>query len=93
MLGKEILQTLDDHDRCDPDVKHQAMVLVTYVDEAKQFATQLDATAEEKIAAAYTGDTKNSDHILQSFENGKEIINCILLKENLVNFDRSLSIV
>ncbi len=47
--------------------------LTTNKSEANRFAKQLNTTAKRDIAASYTGDTKNSNLILQNFENGKKI--------------------
>jgi hypothetical protein len=71
LLSQEILRILAEHDRHDPTVHHQAMVLTTGKSEANGFARQLNRTANRDVAASYTGDTKNSDQILRKFENGK----------------------
>ncbi|CAF0863255.1 unnamed protein product [Adineta steineri] len=71
LLSAEILKILDEHDRQDPSVKHQAMVLTKDKEEAKQFTKQLKLTAKQDIAESYTGDTKSPDSILQKFENAQ----------------------
>ncbi|CAF1086507.1 unnamed protein product [Adineta ricciae] len=70
LLSKEILRILDKHDQCDNVVQHQAMVLMKEKNDTTSFATQLNKISPNS-AASYTGDTKNSNSVLQRFENGQ----------------------
>ena len=56
------------------------MVLTRNKNDASQFAKKLNTAANRDIAASYTGDTKNSNLILQKFEKGNLIyIVCVYI--------------
>ncbi|UJR07752.1 hypothetical protein I4U23_012036 [Adineta vaga] len=87
ILIEEILRILNEHDECDRNVHHQAMILMKEKNETKRFATEINNKVNRNIAASYTGDTKNSNSVLQQFEN-EQIRILVVCGKLLEGYDR-----
>ncbi len=73
---------MDEHDQEDRSFKHKAMVLTRYKDEANGFAQLVNDDSKSRVgkilAAAYTGETTNGEHILDQLDKGNCSFNCIV---------------